>query len=77
MTRLICHVAGDDAPTIIIGGKYEGVPFVDLGLEELVGLRRDQEVSRAAVEHEIWRRRMMKRRARKPRCLGRCRLLLP
>jgi len=53
-----------DTPAIITGGKYEGATFADLDLEELVALRRDPKVSRAAVEHEIWRRRMAKRRAR-------------
>jgi hypothetical protein len=66
--RSIGPVAADDATTFITAGKYEGASFADLDLEELVALRRDSKVARAAVEHEIWRRRMAKRRAR-----GRCR----
>lgn len=60
---------GDDAPTIITGGKYEGAFFADLALEELIALRRDPKVSRAAVEHELWRRRTANRRARDARRL--------
>jgi len=67
MAGSISPAAADDAPAIITAGKYEGASLADLDPEELIGLRRDPNVSRAAVEHEIWRRRMAKRRARE-RC---------
>ena len=64
MAGSINPVAADDAPTIITAGKYEGASFADLDLDELVALRRDPKVPRAAIEHEIWRRRMAKQRPR-------------
>ena len=58
------HAAGNDAPTIIAGGKFEGASFADLDLEELTALRRDPKVPRAGVEYEIWRRREAAKRRR-------------
>jgi hypothetical protein len=67
MDGSISPVAADDAPTIINAGKYEGASFADLDFEELVALRRDPDVPRAAIEREIWRRRMVKRRTKSAR----------
>lgn len=62
-------MTGDDAPTVVPGGKFARAAFADLDADELFALRRDPEVPRTAVEQEILRRRMAKRRARETRRL--------